>query len=604
MLAVGVHGGLLLVVLLASPGSAQVTERVSLGTTGHQAASGAELPSTQGRYVSSDGRYVVFESASSDVVPGDVNGTWDIFLRDRVRGTTHLISISTAGVQGNGVSGLFGLTITPDGRFVVFESRASNLVPGDTNLSRDVFLRDRSNGTTERVSLAMGGGEGNDESFAPSVSADARFVAFISAASNLVPGDTNNAYDVFVCDRLLGTTERVSVAGSGVQGNFGSDQPSISADGRWVAFQSESNNLVPGDTNGVLDIFLRDRLSGTTERASVPTGGGQGDQGGGGPVISSDGRFIAFTSFSTNLVPGDTNGDLDVFVHDRRAVTTERVSVATGGIQGNSNSSFPAISADGRFVAFSSAAHNLVSGGTIGANIFVRDRALGTTELVSVSTSGAQSHYGGLDSSASISEDGRYTVFKSYNRDLVPGDSNGHGDVFLHDSAAAGFGRLCEAGTGGVVACPCSNPASGSELGCDNSAQTGGASLSASGIAYLSMDSLVFTAGGETQNAASILLQGNSFAGSGIPYGQGVRCVGGTMQRLFTKTAVAGGITAPDFGAGDPQVSARSAALGDVILAGQSRWYLVYYRDPIVLGGCSASSTFNATQTGQVTWWP
>jgi len=128
--------------------------------------------------------------------------------------------------------------------------------------------------------------------------------------------------------------------------------------------------------------------------------------------------------------------------------------------------------------------------------------------------------------------------------------------------------------------------------------------LSATGIAYLSLDSLIFTASGEMPSALSIVMQGNFHLASGVVYGQGVRCVGGSTKRLFTKTAIAGGITAPDLGAGDPAVSTRSAALGDVIQAGQSRWYLVYYRDPIVLGGCSASSTFNATQTGQVTWWP
>jgi hypothetical protein len=126
--------------------------------------------------------------------------------------------------------------------------------------------------------------------------------------------------------------------------------------------------------------------------------------------------------------------------------------------------------------------------------------------------------------------------------------------------------------------------------------------LSASGIAYLSMDSLVFATVGEKPTATSILLQGTSSPGAGVVYGQGVRCAGGALRRLFVKTAVGGSITAPDFGAGDPSVAARSAARGDVIQPGQSRWYLVYYRDPNVLGGCPASSTFNATQTGRVDW--
>jgi hypothetical protein len=163
---------------------------------------------------------------------------------------------------------------------------------------------------------------------------------------------------------------------------------------------------------------------------------------------------------------------------------------------------------------------------------------------------------------------------------------------------------LCGPGIGGVIACPCSNPPGGPGSGCDNSGATGGAVLAASGDTHLSSDSLVFTTSGEKPTATSILLQGSALDPSGVVYGQGVRCVAGTLHRLFTKHATAGSITVPEFGAGDPSVSARSAALGDVIQPSQSRLYLVFYRDPIVLGGCPASSTFNATQTGRIDWMP
>jgi hypothetical protein len=155
-----------------------------------------------------------------------------------------------------------------------------------------------------------------------------------------------------------------------------------------------------------------------------------------------------------------------------------------------------------------------------------------------------------------------------------------------------------------VIACPCANPASGPDRGCDNSSATGGAALSASGLASLSADSIVVTTSGEKPSATSILLQANATNPTGQVFGQGVRCTAGTHKRLYTKSAVAGSITAPDFAGGDPTISARSAALGDTILPGESRWYLVYYRDPIVLGGCPSASTFNATQTGSITWWP
>jgi hypothetical protein len=193
-------------------------------------------------------------------------------------------------------------------------------------------------------------------------------------------------------------------------------------------------------------------------------------------------------------------------------------------------------------------------------------------------------------------------VFDSRANNLISSDTNQARDVFIRDRAAAGFTSLCDPGIDGVRACPCSNAPNGPGRGCDNSASTGGAVLSASGIAYLSIDSLSFTTSGERPTALSIVMQGDAQLASGAVYGQGVRCAGGATKRLFVKSAVSGSITAPDVGAGDPTVSARSAAKGDVIQAGQSRWYVVYYRDPIVLGGCPASSTFNSTQTGRVDW--
>jgi hypothetical protein len=217
--------------------------------------------------------------------------------------------------------------------------------------------------------------------------------------------------------------------------------------------------------------------------------------------------------------------------------------------------------------------------------VFVRDRQLGATARASVDVLGAQ---GDLDADyyPFASADGRYVVFPSFATNLVPGDTNGVLDVFLHDRAASGFTSLCEPGIDGVAACPCGNPPSGAGRGCQNSAATGGAVLSAFGIAYLSTDSLVFTTSGEKPTALSIVLQGPTSIPAGLVFGQGVRCVGGALKRLYTKTASGGSITAPNFGAGDSQVSVRSAALGDPIPAGGTRWYLVYYRDPVVLGGC------------------
>ena len=228
------------------------------------------------------------------------------------------VSVDSAGNQGNqGPGYLSYASISPDGRFVAFESPASNLVPGDTNSSLDIFVRDTLTNTTTRVSVDSAGNQGLGHSASPSISADGRFVAFYSDATNLVPGDTNNAKDIFVRDTLTNTTSRVSVDSAGNQANEDSENGSISADGRFVAFDSFATNLVPGDnTNNANDIFVRDTLTNTTTRVSVDSAGNQGNSGSYSASISADGRRVAFDSYSSNLVPGDTNNTLDLFVSD------------------------------------------------------------------------------------------------------------------------------------------------------------------------------------------------------------------------------------------------------------------------------------------------
>src|SRR5437762_932588 len=204
--------------------------------------------------------------------------------------------------------------------------------------------------TTVRVSVASGGTEGDDASLGSALSADGRFVAFDSAATDLVAGDTNGVSDVFVHDRQTGTIERVSVASGGAQGDGSSGligfafPPALSAAGRFVAFVSAATNLVTGDTNGAADVFVRDRQTGTTERVSVASGGTQGNAASWGLALSADGRFVAFQSDATNLVAGDTNGATDVFVRDRQTGMTERVSVASGGAPGNDGTGNPGLS--------------------------------------------------------------------------------------------------------------------------------------------------------------------------------------------------------------------------------------------------------------------
>ena len=577
--------------------AAQVTTLASVDSSGGQGngLSGATA-------ITPDARYVVFDSDATNLVPGDTNTWGDVFVRDRYAGTTERISVDSSGTQGSNFS--WSGSISADGRYVSFLSAAPDLVPGDTNGMPDVFVRDRQLGMTTRVSVASSGAEGNAPCWSHAISLDGRYVAFESRSTNLIPGG-NLGFEVFVHDRLTGQTELASVDSAGVEGDGASDDPTLSGDGRFVAFSSNATNLVPGDTNAVRDVFVHDRQTGRTTRVSVSSSGAQGDHFSFVPRLAADGRFVVFSGLATTLVPGDTNADYDVFVHDRQTGETTRVSVDSFGAQGDDESTRCSITADGRYVAFESRATNLIAGDTNGfSDAFLHDRQTGRTERVSLSTSGIQ----GNDSSSwgmvpFVSTDARFVVFSSLATNLVANDVNAELDAFVRDRNASGFSILCEPGAAGVLACPCSNPPSGTGRGCDNSSATGGAILAASGVAYLSMDALVFTTSGEKPAALSIVMQGNGTMPNGALYGQGIRCVGGTIiRRLFVKTASAGSITAPDFGAGDPSVSARSAAKGDVIHAGESRWYLVYYRDPIVLGGCAATKTFNATQAGRVDW--
>jgi len=421
----------LVVALLAATGATNgpayaaydVTERASVNSDEQQGDRASYSPS-----VSADGRFVAFDSDASNLAPDDTNLRRDVFVRDRQTGATERVSVSSAEGQGDGDS--YYPSISADGRFVAFYSYASNLAPDDTNVRRDVFVRDRQTGATERVSVDSAEQQGDGGSGTPSISADGRFVAFDSYASNLAPGDTNGTIDVFVRDRQAGTTERVSVNSAEQQGVDPSVSPSISADGRFVAFLSYATNLVSGDTNGATDVFVRDRQTGTTERVSVNSAEVQGDRRSSAPSISADGRFVAFESYADNLAPGDTNSYYDVFVRDRQSGTTERVSVNSAEGQSTSSSYRPKMSADGRFTAFESYAGNLAPGDTGGyLDVFVRDRQSGATERVSLNTANQQganhSNY------ASISADGRFVAFHSSAANLAPGDTGGYLDVFV-----------------------------------------------------------------------------------------------------------------------------------------------------------------------------
>ena len=377
-------------------------------------------------------------NAAVAATAGDVNAANDSAQDPTVvaSGTRARVSVSSAGVQGSSHSGQ--AVVSGDGRYVAFSSGASNLVVGDTNYSTDVFVFDRETGSTSRVSVFSDGSQANGYSDDPSISGDGRYVSFRSGASSLVSGDSNGRSDVFVHDRVSGATSRVSVSTAGVQASGDSSAPAVSGDGRYVAFESGASDLVSGDSNGRSDVFVHDRVSGATSRVSVSTAGVQASGDSSAPAVSGDGRYVAFESGASDLVSGDSNGRSDVFVHDRVSGATSRVSVSTAGMQASGNSSAPAVSGDGRYVAYESGAPDLLAGDTNGAeDVFLHDRTAGTTSRLSVSTDGAQ---GTSDSSApAIDDDGRSVAFQSNAANLVEGDTNGASDVFVHD-AGSGHG--------------------------------------------------------------------------------------------------------------------------------------------------------------------
>jgi Tol biopolymer transport system component len=361
--------------------------RISVASGGGEALGASQNPALSG-----DGRFVAFQSDAMDIVAGDMGPWSDIFVRDRQMSVTERVSVVPGGGEPDGASTL--ARISRDGRFVVFTSAATDLLElpaTDTNSLRDVFIHDRQLGETELVSVATSGQQVNQHTdFRPAVSDDGQIIAFASFATNLAPEpDTNLSTDIFVRDRANGETERVSVGPDGLEADALSQSTiGLSGDGRFVAFSSIATNLLgPGvDTNGFSDVFVHDRSTGVTERVSVGPGGLQGDGSSGSPSISADGRYVAFDSTSTNLLGAGAlgnGGTGDIYVHDRQTGVTSRRSLGEGGDEGDGGSGPASISDDGRVVAFASSAENLVLDGNdlpMGDMNFVNDIFVNTPE--------------------------------------------------------------------------------------------------------------------------------------------------------------------------------------------------------------------------------
>ncbi len=387
--------------------------------------------------LSTAGRMVAFTSNASNLVAGDTNGVADVFVRDTLASTTVRVSVSSSGAPGNGTSDQ--ASISPDGRWVAFRSTATNLVAGDTNGVADVFVRDLRLKTTKRVSLrgsgagsqVTGGGSSN-----PSISADGTKVAFLSDATNVVDWDLNAKPDVFVRDLTAGVTDIVSVTSTEFALTHGAASPAMSANGRYVVFDSQSNQ-VGLDTNGSTDVFLRDRVQGTTERVSVADDEVQGDADSQFGSVSDDGRYVAFQSYATELTGDTDHSGADVFRRDRQTSSTILISRSAVGAAGNATSGAPSISASGDEVAYGSSATNLVPGDTNGVDdVIVRDVSGATTTRVSTRTSGGQ--ISGLSFLADISPDGTTTGFATLAADLHSPDANTTFDVFWRGAFEVG----------------------------------------------------------------------------------------------------------------------------------------------------------------------
>jgi len=419
--------------ILVPPGpaaAAPAVTRESVSGTEAQAVGDSDLPS-----ISANGRYVVFQSAAGNLIPGDTNGQTDVFLRDRQTGTTTRVSVSGTGAQANAWA--IRPALSASGRQVAFISWASNLVPGGTH-DQSVFLRDLDANTTERIDVSSAGTPGVGGANVAAVSGDGRFVLFWSLAENLVPGDTNRTDDVFLRDRATGTTERVNLSSTGAQANHFSYPVAMTPDARYVVFRSYASNLVPGDTNNQGDEFVRDRLLGTTERINLSNEEGQAnggffneDFGNYQGQISNNGRYVLFMSSASNLVPGDTNQKPDVFLRDRTAGTTTRISLAGNGSQANDRSDTAKISPDGKYVVFTSAATNLVPGDTNAVwDVFIRCRS-GASTIRRISVNAADQQ-GNLDSRWGAIGGGTAprVAYMSNAIALVSGDTNQKQDIF------------------------------------------------------------------------------------------------------------------------------------------------------------------------------
>lgn len=402
-----------LIAVLGAPGiAAQVRQLDHVGVAG---GSSFHTNSSHGRAMSRNGRWVVFRSNDTTLVPGSSNDHAQVYLVDRQTRAAEHISVGLDG-PGNGDS--FNATISHDGRYIAFWSEASNLVPGDSNNIGDIFVRDRFAGTTKRVNVGPGNLQATAESNYPAISGDGRIVAFMSTALELA-NDLNGQAQVFVHDQNTGTTELISRTPQNGPALGTSREPALSSDGRFVAFESNARDLVPGDGNFVDDIFVFDRVDHTMARVSNRVDGSASSNSSYGPSISDDGRIVAFHA-NGSMLPEDSNGQVDGYVFDRATQVLRRATLSHLQGQLNFGAFYVVVSGDGQWVAFTSSSSDTVPGavGGIRNDIYVRRLSDGLVRRVSVNSNGVQPD----DSSnfPTIGRDGTLVGFASQATNLLP----------------------------------------------------------------------------------------------------------------------------------------------------------------------------------------
>ena len=416
--------------ILAAPGNSRLEAQI-LSDTQRLTASSDGSPANSSHFsqaeMTYDGRYIAFVSSASNLVANDTNGTLDIFLYDRDTDSITRASNGIAGAEANG--GSYYISIASGGA-MVFTSNASNLTGGDTNGQPDVFLAFSGGASPSIISVGINGTQSNGGSFNASITDNTQFITYYSDATNLVAGDTNSNTDIFIYNSATNTTDRL-IGNGGVQANGNSYDPEISSGfdvdmqawGRFIVFRSDATNLVAGsDTNGTFDVFLYDRDTQNITRISEAADGAVGNNSSQDISISSDGRYITYSSSADNLVSGDSNSKEDIFLYDRETGVTELISM-NEGVQSNGNSTSATISDDGRFITYDSDATNLVAGATSGVRqVYLHDRQTGETQLISALEDGTI----GDDASegAYISGNGSYVTYLSLADNLVSGPAS------------------------------------------------------------------------------------------------------------------------------------------------------------------------------------